>query len=91
MHNYSLVQFSTVYDLEGETSQLQQTIVMRCEEITQLTRSNEEVKQSWKQTTIANSALRTQLNLVESTLTSEQRDASTRLSEDLRLRSELAA
>ena len=35
---------STVYALEGETSELQQTIVMRCEEITQLTRSNEEMK-----------------------------------------------
>ena len=41
--------------------------------------------------TTANRALSAQLALVESTCTSEQRDASTRLSEDLRLRSELAA
>ena len=41
--------------------------------------------------TIANRALRAQLNLVEPTFTSEQRDASTRLSEDLCLRRELAA
>ena len=37
---------SVVYALEGETSTLQQTIVMRCEEITQLTRSNDEMKES---------------------------------------------
>ena len=36
-------------------------------------------------------ALRAQLNLVESTFSSEQRDASSRLGDDLRLRSEIAA
>ena len=64
---------------------------MRCEEITQLIRSNEEMKQSWNQMTTANSDPRSRFNLVGSTFTSEQRDASTRLSEDLRLGNALAA
>ena len=41
--------------------------------------------------TAANSPLRAQLSLAESSFTSEQRDASARLSEDARLRGELAA
>ena len=53
----------TVYALEGETSRLQQTIVMHCEEITQLNRSNEEMKESWNLTTTTSSTLRAQLNL----------------------------
>ena len=40
--------------------------------------------------TTTSSTLRAQLNLVESTFTSEQRDASARLQEDLRLRNELS-
>ena len=82
---------STVYALEEESSQMQQTIVMHREEITQLTRSNEDMKESWNHMTTTNSALRAQLNLAESTFTSEQRDASTHLHEDLCLRSELSA
>ena len=70
---------STVYAVEGEASTLQQTIVMHREEITQFTRSNEEMKESWNHMTTTNSALRAQLYLVESTFTSEQRDASARL------------
>ena len=35
---------SAVYALEGETSRLQQTINTHCEEITQLKRSNDEMK-----------------------------------------------
>ena len=81
---------SAVYALEGETSRLQQTINMRCEEITQLTRTNEEMKQSWTATMTANNTLRAQLNLAESSFTAEQRDASARLQEDLRLRNELS-
>ena len=38
----------------------------------------------------ANATLRAQLSLVESSFTAEQRDASTRLQEDLRLRNELS-
>jgi hypothetical protein len=81
---------SAVYVLEGETSRLQQTINMRCEEITQLTRTNEEMQQSWTTTMNANVTLRAQLSLAESSFTAEQRDASTRLPEDLRLRNELS-
>jgi hypothetical protein len=80
-----------VYALEGETSRLQQIINMRCEEITQLTRTNEETQQSWTTTMYANVTLRAQLNLAESSFTVEQRDASTRLQEDLCLRNELSA
>ena len=40
-----LFRSSVVYALEGETSRLQQVINMRCEEITQLTRTNEEMLQ----------------------------------------------
>jgi multidrug resistance efflux pump len=69
---------------------LQQTIATHCEDITQLNRSTEEMKESWNRMTTTNSALRAQLNLAESTFTSEQRDASTRLQEDLGLRSELS-
>ncbi len=64
---------------------------MHREEITQLIRSNEEMKGSWHHMTTTNSTLRAQLNLVESTFTSEQRDPSTRLYEYLCLRSELSA
>ncbi len=60
---------STVYDLEGETSTLQQTSVTRCAEITQLTRSNNMIKESWNQMTTANSALRAQPYLAESSFT----------------------
>jgi hypothetical protein len=81
---------SAVYALEGETSLLQQIINMRCEEITQLTRANEEMQQSWTTRMTANATLRAQLSLAESSFTAEQRDASTRLQEDLRLRNELS-
>ena len=81
---------SAVYALEGETSRLQQIINMRCEEITQLTRTNEEMQQSWATTMNTNVSLRAQLSLAESSFTAEQRDASTRLQEDLRLRNELS-
>jgi predicted nucleic acid-binding Zn-ribbon protein len=81
---------SVVYALEGETSRLQQTINMRCEEITQLTRTNEEMQQSWTTTMNANVSLRAQLSLAESSFNAEQRDASTRLQEDVRLRNELS-
>ena len=77
---------STVPALEGETSLLQQTIVMHREEITQL---NREIKESRNHMTTTNSTLRAPLNLAESTFTSEQRDVSTRLQEDLRLRNQL--
>ena len=88
MRSYSLVhvQLCTLWK-ERHTTKLQQTIVMRCEETTQLTR----FKESWNQMKIANGAISARLNLVESAFTSERRDASTRLNEDLRLRSELAA
>ena len=53
-------------------------------------RANEEMKQSWNSTVMTNNTLRAQLNLVESSFTAEQRDASARLQEDLRLRNELS-
>ena len=81
---------SAVYAPAGETSRLQQIINMRCEEITQLTRASEEMQQSWTATVTANATLRAQLSLAESSFTAEQRDASTRLQEDLRLRNELS-
>jgi hypothetical protein len=81
---------SVVYALEGETSRLQQIVNMRGEEITQLTQTNEEMQQSWTATMNANVTLRAQLGLAESSFTAEQRDASTRLQEDLRLRNELS-
>ena len=77
---------STVYALEGEASRLQQFIALPCEDIAQLNRFNEEMKESWNIMTATNSTLRAQLNLAESTFTSEQRDASARLQEDLCLR-----
>jgi hypothetical protein len=43
---------------------LQQTIVMRCEEITQLASSNNELKKAWNQMTTADSTLRAQPNFV---------------------------
>ena len=64
---------------------------MHREEITQLTRSNEEMKESWNHMTATNGALRAQLNLAESSFASEQRDASARLHEYICLRSELSA
>ena len=70
---------------------MQQTIVMHREEITQLIRSNEEMKESWNHMTTTSSALRAQLDLVESTFTSEQRDASKRLHEYMCLKGELSA
>ena len=76
--------------MEGETSRLQQTIVMHREEITQFKRSNEEMKESWNIMTTTSSTLRAQLNLVESTFTSEQRDAPRRLQEYICLRNELS-
>ena len=69
---------------------MQQTIDMRCEEITQLARNNQEMEQSWTATMTANTTLRAQLSLAESSFTAEQRDASTRLQEDLRLQNELS-
>jgi acetolactate synthase small subunit len=81
---------STVYALECGTSRLQKTINTHREEIVQLNRSNEEMKESWNVITTTNSTLRAQLNLVELSFTAEQRDASARLQEDLRLRNELA-
>jgi hypothetical protein len=81
---------SAVYALEGATSRLQQTINMHCEEITQLKRANEDMKQSWNATMTMNNTLRAQLNLAESSFTAEQRDASAPLQEDLRLRNELS-
>jgi hypothetical protein len=63
---------------------------MHCEEIVQLKRSNDEMKESWNVTMTTNDTLRAQLNLVESSFTAEQRDASARLQEDLRLRNELS-
>ena len=81
---------SAVYALEGETSRLQQTINMHREEIVQLKRSNDEMKESWNATMTTNRTRRAQLNLAESSFTVEQRDASARLQEDLRLRSELS-
>jgi chromosome segregation ATPase len=81
---------SAVYALEGETSRLQQTINMHCQEITQLMRAIEEIQQSWNATMTMNNTLLAQLNLVESSFTAEQRDAPARLQEDHRLRNELA-
>ena len=78
-----------MYASERETYKLQQAIVMHREEITQLTRSNAEMKESWNHMTTTNSALGAQLTLAESTFTSEQRGGYTRLPEDLCLRSEL--
>ena len=70
---------SAVYALEGETSRLQPTINMHCEEIMQLKRANEEMKQSWNAAMTTNNTLRAQLKLAESSFTAEQRDASARL------------
>ena len=82
---------SAVYALAGETSRLQHTINMHCEEITQRMQANEDMKQSWTATMTTNNTLRAQLNLAESSFTAEQRDASARrLQEDLRLRNELS-
>ena len=53
-------------------------------------RANEGMKQSWNATMTTNNTLRAQLNLAESSFTAEQRDASARLQEDLRLRNELS-
>ena len=53
---------STVYALEGETSRLQQTIVMHCEEIAHTTRYYEEMKGSCNCMTTTNHTLRAQLN-----------------------------
>ena len=63
---------------------------MHREEIVQLKHSNDEMKESWNATMTTNNSLRAQLNLAESPFTAEQRDASTRLREDLRLRNELS-
>ena len=90
MLSYFLVQSQLCMPWKGGTSRLQQNNVMHREEITQLNRSNEEMKDSWNHMTTTNSTLRAQLNLAESTFTSEQRDASARLQEDLRLRNELS-
>ena len=48
------------------------------------------MKESWNVITTTDNTLRSQLNLAESSFTVEQRDASARLQEDLRLRSELS-
>ena len=80
---------SAVYALEGETSPLQQTTNMHREEIVQLKRSNDEMKESWNVSMTTNKTLRAQLNVAESSFTVEHRDASARLQEDLRLRHEL--
>ena len=81
---------STVYALEGETSRLQQTINVHREEIVQLKRANEEMKESWNVAMTTNNTLRAQLNLAEWPFTAEQRDASARLQQYLRLRNELS-
>ena len=54
---------STVYALEGKT-RLQQTINMHREDIVQLNRSNEEMKESWNVVTTTNYTLRAQLQFV---------------------------
>ena len=74
---------SAVYVLEGETSRLQHTINLHCEEIAQLKRANAEIQQSWNATMTTNNTLSAQLNLAESSFTAEQRDASARLQEYL--------
>ena len=81
---------SAVYALEGEASRLQQAINLHREEIVQLKRSNDEVKESWNVTMTTNSTLRAQLSLDESSFATEQRDASARLQEYMRLRNELS-
>ena len=81
---------SAVYALEGETSRLQQTINIHREEIVQLKHSNDKMTESWNATTTTNNTLRAQLTLAESSFTAEQRDASARLQEYLRLRNELS-
>ena len=48
------------------------------------------MKESWNVITTTNCTLRAQLNLAESSFTTEQRDASARLQEDLCLRNELS-
>ena len=82
------VSVSAVYALEGETSRLQQTVNMHREEIVHLKRSTDEMTESWNVAMTTNTTLRVQLNLAESSFTTEQRDASTRLQADLRLRNE---
>ena len=59
---------SIVFALEGETSKLQQPVVIRNEELMQLSRSTHEMNASWNHMTVAKGALQAQFSVVESSL-----------------------
>ena len=82
---------SSVFAFEGEALKLQHIISVRNEEMSHASKVNDEMKASWNQLTSANAALRAQLSIAEMAHSSEQRDSSMRVDEDLRLRGELTA